>query len=207
MPVRIKPIQKLKPCILTLTSIENISNLVIRNFESITFAANDGVWEIYDEGDKENFFKYISDRAKLDSFVIKATDHNKSRALEVVFNEKQAKIHFSASPDHENWFEHFIIDVKKYLLPPTFSQRLVYLYGQHDYEFEIPFVIKIPIGPYASSTPYCLIILHKKPRSEFAENVKANLFSNLIWLILGVAFTVFAQWILRAYNISINPFK
>jgi hypothetical protein len=55
---------------------------------------------------------------------------------------------------------------------------------------------------------YCQIVLYKRPPNAFIENVKANLVSNLIWVIFvfvtGILFTLVSLWIYRKYGLNIN---
>ena len=54
--------------------------------------------------------------------------------------------------------------------------------------------------------PYCRIVLEEEPSNSFAESVKANLISNLIWLLLGALALFIAQLIFQYFGIDLNPF-
>ena len=55
MPIRIKPIHQLEPCVLDFNSIKNICKLVEKHFPRVTFFAQEGFWEIYNERSLELF--------------------------------------------------------------------------------------------------------------------------------------------------------
>jgi hypothetical protein len=118
------------------------------------------------------------------------------------FAEDEAKALYKGSPDDESWFEHFLIDLKKHILPPTFRQLVAFAskFGASQLYFKVPLLI-IPIDiEGAVSTPYCRIVIRQRPPSQFIENVKANLVSNLIWVVItfafGVVATLVAQYLL-----------
>ncbi len=69
MPIRIKPKIDLGPCVLTLKSIEGITELVSKEFPNATFSANDYIWEIFDEK-RAAFIQEIPQREKLDEFIV-----------------------------------------------------------------------------------------------------------------------------------------
>jgi hypothetical protein len=229
MPIRIKPVHDLKPCVLDLESIKEICSLVEQNFNEAIFSGEDGVWEVYNEG-KDNFISAISPRETLDSFTVEARNRvvvtktygntvlntaEIEKDINILFNKYQATVKFSGPHDLENWFEHFMFDLKKHLRAPSFRQRLLAESGKGDYG---PLGITIPAGSMAAgiiklgmssgSARYCQIVLHKRPPSAFIENIKANLVSNLIWVVIvftaGVAFTFFTLWIYRKYGFNIN---
>ena len=206
MPIRIKPSYKLPPCVLTLESIEKIAELVNRDFSNnldmISFSASDGVWEIYDEP-CATFMRTIASRTKLDSFIVEINSQSSVDQMRLIFNEKEAEVTLVADLQNENWFEHFVIDLKKFLLPPSFTQLIVHVYGQQDFSFDIRLVfLAIPINPSLMiSTPYCKIVIRQKPPNPFIESIKANIVSNIIWAVmlflLGAVFTLITQQILR----------
>jgi len=208
MPVRIKPSNDLGVCTLTLESIKQIAQIVKADFPGAKHSAADGIWEIYDE-DVDTFLAAIQDREKLDSIVIVAdsTTTASNRHLEIVLNHKEAKIDCVAPQTDENWFEHLLTDIKKHILPPSFAQLMIHTTGKTSFYIGLPpfFTVLIPFGPSAA-TAYCRILIQQKPPNPFIENIKANLVSNIIWLVLGGIFVLAAQWILRRYGIDINPF-
>jgi hypothetical protein len=59
MPVRIKPVHILKPCVIDMVSIKGICKLVDDSFNQARYAAEDGVWEVFDET-SEKFLAAIS---------------------------------------------------------------------------------------------------------------------------------------------------
>jgi hypothetical protein len=131
LPVRIKPVQNFSPCIITLDGLKGISELIEAEFTDITYSATDGIWEIYDEA-QEQFFDTTANREELDSFHLKAesTEDTEKKNVELIFNEFTAQVTFNASPDHERWFQHFLIDLDKYLLRPSLVQLLVHTYEE-----------------------------------------------------------------------------
>jgi len=206
MPIRIKPVHELRPCLLNLTSIEGLSALVKKEFPSATFSATDTIWEIYDEPSRDEFLKAISSREKLDTFIIKtppasivSASQSHPKDLELRFTESEAKILFNGNPDDENWFEHFLIDAKKYILSPTFRQLLVYLSTKNQLYLKLPLLI-IPMDiEISAATPYSKIVIHQKAPNPFWENIKANIVSNIIWAILTFALGVIATIIAQQY--------
>ena len=203
MPIRIKPHHILKPCILTLKSIQGIIELVHQDFPTATYTALDECWEIYDES-KDVFLDAISHRDKLDSLTIKGKTMSSSitREIELVFSNKEAIINCVAPPENENWFEHFMIDINKQILPPSFAQTMAYVYGKNSFYLSLP--ISLPIGTMQNSTPYCRIVIHTKPPNSFIENIKANLVSNIVWVVLGIGLTFLFQLMIKALGIQIN---
>jgi hypothetical protein len=204
MPIRIKPSHRLSPCVLTLESIKKITELVDQRFSSevdlVSFSATDGLWEIYGEP-RETFLQAISERSELDSFVVEVESEGSMDHLGLVFNEKEAKVTLVAAPQNENWFDHFLLDLKKCLLPPSFAQIVVHVFGQQDFSFDIRLLLLAStINPLRMvSTPYCRIVIQQKPPNPFIENIKANIAANLIWAIalflLGALFTFVTQHI------------
>jgi len=129
MPIRIKPVYDLGPCVLDLESIQGICALVDQNFGDSSYSGEDDVWEVYDE-DAQGFIAAISAREALDTFMVDAsnatetaTETNVSntvssrpgKAIRLIFDKYQASVKFSGPPDQEHWFEHFLIDLKKCL--------------------------------------------------------------------------------------------
>jgi hypothetical protein len=64
MPVRIKPVRDLGKCTLSLESIKGICDLMEKEFGEVSFSAEDGVWEVFNES-KSTFLQLIADRDKL----------------------------------------------------------------------------------------------------------------------------------------------
>lgn len=71
MPVRIKPIQDLGPCILTLQSIKGICTIMEKEFGNVAFTAEDDIWIVYNEPSVA-FLSTIEKRDKLDTFIAEA---------------------------------------------------------------------------------------------------------------------------------------
>src|SRR5215212_6524048 len=156
MPIRIKPEHDLGPCVLTLESIQRIAELVERDCPWALYSANDQVCEIYDET-KESFLSTISKRETLDSFTAYAETVEPDKNVKIEFNEDKAKVTCEAQPEHEHWFEHFLIDLKKCILPPSFRQVVVHKYGKGEFHLSLPFVF-IPFSTRSIiSTPYTRI--------------------------------------------------
>lgn len=206
MPTRIKPVQKLPPCVLTLESLQKITALIESSFpnasDTISFSATDDIWEIFEER-RDSFLNEVANREKLDSFTVEVKSQGVVEKMEMVFDEKEAKVVCVANSQQANWFEHFLIDLKKFLLPSSFAQLLVYVYGQKDFTFDLRLAfLAIPVNPSLRiTTPYCKIVIKQKPPSPFIENIKANIVSNIIWAILvfifGIIFTVVVQQFLN----------
>lgn len=202
MPIQIKPTHDLGSCVLTLDSIKGIIHLVGAKFRLAEYSANDGVWEIVDEPEAP-FLEAISQHDSLDSFYVRARSeqNDKKITLDIVFDEREAKVVCIASPEDQHWFEHFLIDLKKLLLPPTFKQIMIHKLRAGEINFR-PYMMGFVTGFSATvSTPYTRIVIREKPPNAFLENVKANLVSNVIWailvFILGVIATFVGQWLFR----------
>ena len=201
MPIRIKPTHDLRPCVLTLESLRKIVELVDEDFPTAAYSANDNVWEIYEEP-KQSFLAAVSQRDTLDSFMVKAQTGvpGNERELQIVFDEDKATVSCMARPEHEHWFRHFLIDLKECILSPSFMQLVVHRYGQGRLYLRLPLLF-VPFDiSMAVSTPYCKIVIHRKPPNPFVENIKANLVSNIIWAVivflLGVITTLVTQGII-----------
>lgn len=202
MPIQIKPTHHLGSCVLTLDSIKGIIHLVKADFRLAEYSANDGVWEIVDEPEGP-FLAAISQHDTLDSFCVRArTEHDDERiTLDIVFDEREAKVVCIARPEDQHWFEHFLFDLKKLLLPPTFKQIMVHKLRGGEIYFK-PAIMGFVTGFSGTiSTPYTKIVIRDKPPNAFLENVKANLVSNVIWailvFILGIIATFVGQWLFR----------
>jgi len=205
MPIRIKPLQKLDPCILTLESLQKITALIESSFpnasDTIAFSASDDIWEIYDER-RDSFLNAISGRQKLDSFRVDVKSQGAVEQIEIVFDDKEAKVLCIADPQQANWFEHFMIDLKKCLLPSSFVQFLAYVYGQREITFNfrllfltIPYNNPVP----KISAPYCKIVIQQRPPSPFIENIKANIASNIIWAIFVFIFGIISTIVIQQF--------
>jgi hypothetical protein len=225
MPIRIKPVHDLQPCQLDLESIKGLCDLVEQHFNDARFSAEEGVWEVYDAR-RDELISAISPRETLDSFTVNASNNEAihsgpnavlflEKEIKILFSRYQATVKFSGPHDLESWFEHFMIDLKKCLRPPRLRQRVLAERGEGDYEplgiavvssSAVSWIIKL--GLKASSTRYCHIVLHKRPPSPFIENVKANLVSNLIWVVIvfvaGIAFAFLTLWLYKKYGVNIN---
>jgi len=132
--------------------------------------------------------------------------------IRIVFNKEEATITCNAHPSQQNWIEHFIIDLQKHILPPSFSQRMANLYRKSEF-ITLPVVIgslvALSLDGITESTknPYSRIIIKESPPSPFIENIKANLVSSIIWALLGATLLLITQWVLRTYGIDLNPFN
>lgn len=217
MPIRIKPIHKLEPCVLDFNSIKNICNLVEKQFPRVTFFAQEGFWEIHNEKSLEVFLDALSKRETLDIFEVEGNEYESEtetfqigddetkvgsdktkdqasqsvirgfgtiygsdiliRSVKIKFTQHQATIHCEIPPEHLEWFEHFMFDLKKHLKPATLAQRM-WILGN---ELPSPYMVFIP------RSRYCKIIIRQKAPDPFLEGIKVNLVSNLIWAVLGVA--------------------
>lgn len=221
MPIRIKPVHDLKPCVLDLESIQGICALIEGNFNRALFSAEDGAWEVFDAGRGE-FISAIELRETLDSFTIRANNilvqefkgeagavriEHVEKEINIIFDRHEATVKFTGPYEMENWFEHFIIDLKKHLRSPRLRQRL-----RADKDSNVYGSLGVAIAGIAvtelSGGRYCQIILKERPPNAFVENVKANLFSNLIWVVIvfvaGSLFTLLSLWLYGRYGLNIN---
>lgn len=226
MPIRIKPVYDLGPCVLDLEGIKEICALVHQHFNQACFSAESGIWEVYNEPSHE-FIEAISPHQTLDSFVVKAENRiqegntsgeQTNRIIEMVFDRTQATVKFSGPFEQENWFEHFLIDTRKHLRRPDLRQRLLRETASTKLEpFPIPAYSDAPSlwtewllrnAITSSRAKYCYIILRRNPPDPFIENIKANLVSNLIWLIIAfvgdIVCTFLAIWVYRDFGINVN---
>lgn len=201
MPIRIKPSYDLGPCILKLDGIQGIITRVTKEFPDARFNATDETWEIFDES-SEVFLQNISQRKSLDSFVVEAQKTSPDLfKFDIIFNKRDANVLLVASPKYQEWFEHFLIDIKKYLDKPDFSQLLAYSSSSG---FNLSSVSAFALSTVFStatkttilfSAPYCKIIIQPNQSSTLVENIKANLISNMIWVILVFLVGVFVTLI------------
>ncbi len=214
MPIRIKPVTDLGPCILDLANIKCICSLIEMSFGSVSCSAEDGIWEIYD-ADVTQLISAISERAKLDALKIEAKVE--TRIITLVFDRYQATIKFSGPYELENWFEHFLIDLRKCIGHPTLAQSMFAGRERGDYQpIGYPSLLLLQgmttnaIVAAIRAVPYCRIILHHRPPSSFMENIKANLVSNLIWTIaifvLGFLAAVLIFWVYSNFGIDLGRF-
>jgi len=210
MPERIKPKYDFGPCRLNRASIERITALITEYLPSALFTAEEGIWETYDENRGE-LLKAIAPRKRLDAFRARAEDETSGRArvVELAFTPTEASLTSTLSPVDQDWLEHLIIDVRKALLRPSLPQRLAVLAregktGGGGFLTATAFAAALAVTfQYATAprrAPYSRIILNEVPPSPFIANVKANLVSNLIWLLLGIAITFLVQWLARKYQ-------
>jgi hypothetical protein len=219
MPIRIKSNIDLGPCVITLKGIEGIIALVTSEFPKATFSANDYIWEIFDEK-KAVFIPEISAREKLDEFVVSVKSPNGIPAskkgvfeeIRIVFNNEEATVTCKANPSQQAWIEHFLIDLKKHILPPSFSQRIANLYREGEiYRNSLAFLGSLAVTSLdgmakATRIPYSHIVIKETPPSPFIENIKANLVSSIIWASIGAILLLLTQWILHTFGIDLNPF-
>jgi hypothetical protein len=188
MPIRIKPHYDLKPGVLYLSSIEEITNIFVKSFPEVKFSANIGNLQIYDEK-RDSFIEYISKYDSIESFSAEGQGNIDGSILNIkmIFDEGQASVLFDGSIDHNNWIEHFIFDVKKQLHEPSLGQRISIFFKEETEDGSI--------NRYRNVRPYSRIILKQK-KSQLIENIKANILSNIIWTIIGMFILYIFQWIL-----------
>jgi len=153
------------------------------------------VWEILDEP-AEVFLAEIRKRKKLDSFKAQTAFRN-CRKIDLVFDEEHAQISLQAPPDGHEWFEHFLIDIRKNVHRPSFRQFWM--------SFMSGLVFPGSSGGLSVSPRSAIVIQGSSP-NPLVENIKANLVSNAIWAILGALLLLFAQWVARRFGVDINPF-
>lgn len=242
MPVRIKPVQDLGPCTLTLKSIKGICALMNKEFENVSFTAEDDIWIVYNEP-STSFLSMIDGRDKLDTFIAEAppppfesgikieaasierliigSEHsiiglptttitnletetsppnNHDKRVKLVFNRNEAKVIFDISPNDGDWLEHFMLDLRKHILKPSFLQR----FGG----IPIPIVF---IGDAAAvipiQQPYCRIILKPEQPNQrligIGDNIAANIIYDIMKYVLGAIFGILALWLLSRFGINI----
>lgn len=207
MPVRIKPIQELRPCVLTLEGIQEIIGFVDAEFDTVNFIATDGIWEIFDEP-KADFLSEIEKKESLDSFILNAKSSQDDSELEIVFSESTAHIKFAAPAAKEKWYQRFLRDVDTTTLKATFAQTLVHKFDMSDVYFRLSLLLfAVPIRFNSAYVPYCSIVIKKRPPNPFVENIKANLVSNTIWFVLTVVLTLAVQWVLNSFGIDLTPWN
>jgi len=214
MPERIKPKFDFGPCTLNRSSIETLTHVMTSNLPSAVFAAEEGIWEIYDER-RSSLLEAIKPRKRLDAFRARAEEtlSGRSRIVELVFTQSEASLTSTLTPEDQTWLEHLIIDLRKALLRPSLSQRLGIVASQAKglgrgdgfamvttLHFAIEYVVA------RRRIRYTRIILDKPEPNAFIENIKANLVSNVIWLLLGIVATFVVQWIVRNYDFDPSIF-
>jgi hypothetical protein len=216
VPERINPNYDLGPCLLDLTSLEEITDLVSKNFAISRFSAVDDTWEVYDER-RERFLEAIADREGLQSFSAKAETGDddrpsEKRYLSMVFDEEEAKLSFVADPKQLHWFEHFMFDLRKHIHPPQFVQRLAHAYRNKDViaillsaALVIPPTGGVPLAE--SNIPYSRIVIREKEPNPLAQSIKANLISSLIWAIIVIIVTIIVQWVAYQFGIDLTPWE
>jgi len=189
-----------------------LTEVMTSNLPSAVFAAEEGIWEIYDEL-RPTFLTALRPRKRLDAFRAHAEDlsSGRSRFVELAFTSTEAALTSTLEPDDESWLEHLIIDLRKALLSPSFSQRLAVAAregkrGGGGLVLAASFNFAIESVTTPRRAPYARIVLDEPEPSAFIENVKANLVSNLIWLLLGIAATVVVQWLVRHYDFDPTVF-
>lgn len=198
MPIRIKPDYNFELCILNLKSIEEITTILCKDFPEAKFSAAEGFWEVYDEP-RESFLKYIYGRDNLTSFTATATGIIEGHIIELklIFDKNQAKVIFTAQPEHEIWIEHFIMDLKKQIIPLTFMQKFVAFFFTGRIDIDIS-------SAKWELKPRCKIILKQKPSNPMIGNIMANLLSNIIWLVLGMFVLYTLQWGYHTFGIHLS---
>ena len=107
----------------------------------------------------------------------------------------EAQVSLKANPNEESWFEHFLIDLRKFLLPPAFSQWISLWAGlTADIGIKVLAKNSNTNAFFLNTSPYCRIILRQKTPDPFWENIKANIVSNILWatlvFIVGVLVTL-----------------
>ncbi len=189
MPIRIKPHYDLKPGVLNLSSIEEITNILTKSFNEVKFSAKIGNLQIYDEN-RDSFIEYISKYDSIESFSAEGQGNIDGSILniKIIFDKEQAGVLFDGSIDHNDWIEHFIFDVKKQLYEPSLDQRISIFLKEETEDGSI--------NPYRNVRPYSRIILKQK-KSQLIENIKANILSNIIWAMLGMFILYVFQWIMQ----------
>lgn len=145
-------------------------------------AAQDGSWEVYDEA-PAGFLALISQRDSLDGFTLQGLGE---RETTLSFSRTEAKLRCTILPAEEEWLDHFLIDLKKHVLPPTRQQRLI---GQGvtfvdaaGAAFFLSSGQLIKAGP--PSNRYARIQIKEKPPNAMWEGLKIGVLGNAIWTVL-----------------------
>ncbi|MEM9220603.1 MAG: hypothetical protein AAGD25_40570 [Cyanobacteria bacterium P01_F01_bin.150] len=145
----------------------------------------------------ESFLNIISRRDQLDSFRLFAQNKQDNlKNLEIIFDQREAKISLKASPSESEWFKHFQLDLQEAILPPSMAQLATHRYGQGNLTFTFG-LLAVPNLTLSSSVPYCRILLRRKALNPFIESVKAGIIANFFWLIITTSFGVIGGYILR----------
>ncbi len=184
---------------LDLDGVKGICALMDREFGNVTYNAEDGIWMIFDEP-SNSFITNISEREKLDSFSAES-GQVQSKRVRLVFNEEEAKGIFDVAPNDSGWLEHFMLDLKKNIRPPSLLQR----FGG----FPIPLLLVaggsalvVPI-----KQPYCRISIKSRQPNQrirgIADNVVANMLYDLLKVAVGAVLLLVAAWVLEQFGIDI----
>lgn len=165
------------------------------------------------------FLKTIASRDKLDSFSVNAParlvheitetiqsidDIRPTNTITLTFNRDIAEVSFSGKPDTQNEIEHLLFDLKKYLLPPTFKQLIKH--GGFNQSLQLSVLsLMFPLNVNKLyDTPYCAIQIRSQPPDPMLESIKANLLSNIIWVVItflgGVIATLIGQSLLTLFQ-------
>lgn len=171
MPIRVKPVQTLNPCVLDLESIRGICELVQTHFLHFSLTAQDGIWEAYGYASIPEFLEAISQREKLDSFSVEASSlladepTYVSNTLSLTFSQTTAEVRCVVPPEYVGWYEHLIFtSIKNCLKPPGLLQRLMYVGKLPSYS-SIGFFGSALTHPYDVPISYCRIIIKKKAQT------------------------------------------
>jgi len=185
-------------------SIERITMLLTAEFAGVSFKAQDGIWEVYDEPRTEFLAAVLSHR-RLDSFEAWALLEDSAYDVTLSFNASEAEMRCNMPPEAQTRLEHIIHDVRKCLIRPSLSQRVALLARDGRWSAAaslLSAVARLSLDTVVTSTagPYSQIVLEKETPNPLWENVKANILSNVIWALLGAVALFFTQWAAKKFG-------
>ena len=137
-------------------------------------------------------------------------ERSKVKSVELSFTRREASVKLRGSNEDMHWFEHFMMDLRRSVRRPRFSERglgrkflIIILSG-------LASTLPAPIQDEGlpSGAPYSIIILQQEPPSPLIEGIKVNLISNVIWVVAafvaGIVLTAFIAWMYVNYGVNLN---
>lgn len=213
MPIRVKPVHDLGPCLLDMESIKGICALVDKTFHYALYSATDGAWELYDE-ESAGLLAAIVGRTKLDSLTITAPSakargihhdiavhtgiqipaFDDKRKVTLDFSSGNASVVFEVSPDEVDWVDHFMLDLKRHLRKPKIWQLRRSLWVRYwGFEVNLP-------------ETQTLILLKMKEPNASVRSIRDNLASSIIYdiakIVLGIIIALIAVWLYNRFGID-----
>lgn len=214
MPQRVNPTHDFGPCTLNRESIERITEILMREFPSVQFAAEDGIWEVYDEKRKP-FLAALTNKKRLDVFraAANAVDSvGEFNDMRIAFDATQAMFRWTVHISEQHRVEHVIQDIRMCLLPASLTQRVALMTRGGRWLGATSFVSAVTRLPVTflstlSTGPYSSIILEKRQPNPFWKSIRANLVSNAIWAILGALLLLLLQFLSTRFGWRISLTK